>query len=199
MQLQLQDLRCLVSGGDPGPPPGPEYGVSLTTSASYIYFLGLAEADIHLEFRNMTDFVGTGLDIRECIGLERILFPLLYTYYSDDANSLNIVDNGSLSTVDFSSLVSANGIHITGSPSLHNLAFPSLDFSLYPYFDYDFSNNGLNQASVDGILARAAATMQPDSNAGSLDLSGGTNASPSLQGLVDFNAIELSGVTVFVN
>jgi hypothetical protein len=70
--------------------------------------------------------------------------------------------------------------------------------------DIDFSGNALNQASVDAVLAGCKLAVDEPllgtSIPMNLDLSGGTNAAPSAQGLSDANyLINTGGWTVTTN
>ena len=61
----------------------------------------------------------------------------------------------------------------------------------------DFVLDGLDQTSVDHILARCVAN--PAFVSGTVDLAGGTNATPSAQGLIDAGILTGRGVTVITN
>jgi hypothetical protein len=60
-----------------------------------------------------------------------------------------------------------------------------------------FAGNTLDAASVNNVLASLVVCCT--SNAGSLDLSGGTNAPPSGQGILDAQALTVAGWSVTTN
>jgi hypothetical protein len=70
-------------------------------------------------------------------------------------------------------------------------------FGLLEYGDYSFRDNALPQSAVDAILAGAAAS---ETIQNSLDLSGGTNAPPSVTGLAAIDYLQNTlGWTIYVN
>lgn len=60
--------------------------------------------------------------------------------------------------------------------------------------------NALDTQSIDGVLSVLGAGQAANGGApGYLDLSGGTNAAPSAQGLIDKATLEANGWTVLTN
>lgn len=83
---------------------------------------------------------------------------------------------------------------VTGNASL--VSFAMNGQSLQDGGSYDFSGNALNQASVDLVLH---AGITGAMTSGLIDLTGGTNAAPSVAGQADKAALILAGVTVNTN
>lgn len=88
--------------------------------------------------------------------------------------SLDIKNNPSLTTIDVSGL----------SGAANNINF-------------NFSNNALSAATVNHILARLVANANYVT--GYVDLSGGTNAAPTGQGITDMNTLIARGVSFSTN
>jgi len=110
--------------------------------------------------------------------------------------ALTIESNPSLTGVSFASLTTVQlDTSIKNNVALVTLSFPNwlpTNFS-----NGDFSGNALNQASVDGVLARYVAN--PTYSAGTIDLSGGTNSAPSPAGDADKATLIGRGATVITN
>lgn len=90
--------------------------------------------------------------------------------------------------------------YVTGNPLLTTINFPNLipDLTILGSFtDYNFTNNALNQATVDMILARLLAN--PNVTFGIIGLDGGTNSAPSAQGTADKLALAARGCIVNTN
>lgn len=111
-------------------------------------------------------------------------------------NALTVESNPSLTNVSFASLTTVQlDTSIKNNAALVTLSFPNwipINFS-----NGDFSGNALNQASVDGVLARYVAN--PSYNTGTIDLSGGTNSAPSPAGDADKATLIGRGATVITN
>jgi hypothetical protein len=60
-----------------------------------------------------------------------------------------------------------------------------------------FANNNLSSDTVNALLA--SYVMNGSYLAGSIDLSGGTNATPTNQGATDYCTLQGRGVTVTIN
>lgn len=85
---------------------------------------------------------------------------------------------------------------IQSCENLENLSLPNLKIIDSSITLFRFVGNALNQQSVDGILAKL---VEIGYSNGTVDLSGGTNASPSAQGLLDVATLVSNGCTVNVN
>jgi len=110
--------------------------------------------------------------------------------------TIYIVGNPNLTTLNLSSLetITSGNLFIYNNPSLE-----SLDLTNLTSFDgnVQMSNNSLDQTSIDGILNQLANVVIL-SNQG-VDLSLGTNASPSAQGIINANILTANGCTVAYN
>ncbi len=110
--------------------------------------------------------------------------------------------DGELVTVSFPNLIDVDPsntqggfITITGGFNLTTISMPL--FVPTNSITYSFNGNHLNQATVDAILHRFALATSYVS--GTLDLSGGSNATPSGTGLTDKGIIQGRGATVLTN
>ena len=147
------------------------------------------------------------------------------TFFANGSMSVN--SNPALSTVNISSLKYTNNLDISTNISLTSLNFSNLigvtfffqcrnntslttvtinsglKFFAIANTGVDFSNNALNQASVDEILVRLAAL--DGTNATTIfqntpvNLTGGTNATPSATGLAAKATLVARGCTVTNN
>jgi len=113
--------------------------------------------------------IGANLAVENNPLLTNLSLPLVVTV----AGNVTIKNNATLVSLDVSSMVPFSA---------------STD---------DYSGNALNQASVDGVLARYAANA--GYLAGTIDLSGGTNSAPSPTGAADKATLIGRGVTVITN
>jgi len=113
-----------------------------------------------------------------------------------NCDALTSINLSSLSTITTTSLpTSAFLITITGCSSLTTITAPSLPFPNGGKFL--FTSNALSQSTVDALLARAVANAGYVS--GSINLTGGTNSTPSASGLLDVATLTGRGVTVTHN
>jgi hypothetical protein len=111
-------------------------------------------------------------------------------------SQLKLNNMPSLTTVDLPELTTVDGeFEITANPLLTTINLASL----VPTSEggFYFSENALTAESVNAILARFVANAEFVS--GYIDLSGGTNAAPTGQGLTDVTTLRARGVTVSVN
>lgn len=142
--------------------------------------------------------------------LAEIIMPpgsAIKTLNIQDANNLSLLDITSLneleilnitgtaiSTLDITSNNAMQQIVVESNPALHTVTLPSL----MPDIDYIYLDaNNLSEASVDHVLHQALGYGMGSGN--TIDLSGGTNASPSATGLSDKASLVSSGVTVNTN
>lgn len=135
----------------------------------------------------------TSLRIWGCPNLTTINLPAL-----EEARCLYI-ESSAMTSLDLSALVTAGGkgmdISVTGNTVLESIDLSSLvPISKGKFY---FSGNALTAESVNAILARFVANAE--FVLGTVDLSGGTNAAPTGQGLTDVNTLRARGVTVIVN
>lgn len=164
-----------------------------------------------------TAFRGT-LNITSNAALVSLNFDALTSIEGD----CTIISNATLAAISLPSLVSvgavASGFLLTGNTLLASLSLPSLVTSsfalnasglanlttvvLTSYLPsntraQNFGGCALTQASVDHILARCVANAAYVS--GTVTLNGGTNATPSAQGLLDKATLIGRGCTVTTN
>jgi len=142
--------------------------------------------------------------IQQMPDLVELHFDLLQTL----ARRIRVWSNPSLSSISMPSLV-----FVGGTPLLDYLYFDiknngsltDIDLGSFTPDDSvnaDFSNNALNAATVNHILARFVANASwsvfPWDNR-TLNLSGGTNAAPTGQGLIDKATLIARSATVLTN
>lgn len=111
--------------------------------------------------------------------------------------TVTIQDNTVLASLNFAAFTSpfsASPTSITDNPALD--AFSMNGQPLNDGQDYFFETNSLNQTSVDLVLAAGVAGGM---TSGTINLSGGTNATPSAGGLANKATLILAGVTVTTN
>lgn len=124
--------------------------------------------------------------------LTEVNFPSLTTV----GGELTIQGWYDLTSVDISSLNEVSGnIYIQGNDVLESIIVSS-SLSIPNGSVIAFDYNALNQSSVDAILS---ALVQGEVTNCNIDLSGGTNAAPSTQGLDDVDILIANGCTVTVN
>lgn len=134
--------------------------------------------------------VETNLSINGCTSLETINLTAL-----EEANGL-LIESSIMTSLDLSALVTVGGSNIAISG---NTALESIDLSSFVPTsggEFYFAGNALTAASVNAILARFVANAAFVS--GQIDLSGGTNAAPTGQGLTDVTTLRGRGVDVTV-
>lgn len=170
-------------------------------------------------------FFGT-LEIFQCDLLETISFPLLTTVgnlYIQDNYALTSVDFSSLVNVTRTEPIgsSQTALTISRCEPITSISLPAFEEIVADFQEVNvyqntyltsfsfpnfvpangsglyFYDNALNQTSVDHILARCVANAGFVS--GTVDISGGTNATPSVSGLADKATLIGRGVTVFTN
>ena len=155
--------------------------------------------------------------------LQLIDMPLLESVGQlliEDQYSIDIEAWGELTEINLGSLSYVQGgtIYIVGNPNLttlnlssletitsgnlfiyNNTSLESLDLTNLTSFDgsVQMSNNSLDQTSIDGILNQLANVVILSGQ--SVDLSLGTNASPSAQGIINANILTANGCSVAYN
>lgn len=139
---------------------------------------------------------GSNLGLVANSQLSAISVPLL-----EEVGNLVITDSPALTSLEFPSLVTAATITISGCAALTAISLPSFMPSTGDYLGsprvYNFQSNALSADSVNAILARCVANGAFVSAV--VELSGGTNAAPTGQGLLDLATLRNRGVTVNVN
>jgi len=166
------------------------------------------------------DLAGASIAIDGCLDLLTISLPSLvsvtgslYIYnnillttidlsaLTDAGPDFEIYGNAALTTVTLTGLVTigASGalFDVNSNASLATFSFPvGLTTVVAGTIEINFSGCALTQASVDNILVRLAAT---DVSGCDINLSSGTNATPSATGLAAKATLEAAGNTVSVN
>lgn len=133
---------------------------------------------------------GSALKLINLSPLTVISLPLLST-----VASIDVIGNGFLTTVNFNSLTTVGfDVTISGNPNLTTFSAPN--WLPTDGTSLDFSACALTAASVNSVLASCIASGVTTCV---IDLSGGTNAAPTGQGLLDKAALILAGNTVTTN
>jgi len=122
-----------------------------------------------------------------------LTFPTLTTASLQIANisTLTIVSLPLLTNIIKGPMISFN---IYDNPLLTTITIPTLTYLGSEGF-INLSGNALTQSCVDDLLVKFAATTSTNS----LDLSGGTNSTPSAIGLAAKTTLESNGWTVTIN
>lgn len=149
---------------------------------------------------SLTSFSAPSLSVVGGSSLSFTYCPLLENI---DLSSLTLVSGGGLvisgtviTALNLSEFMGVSTtITITGNTLLTSIVIPK--FVPYGGQSFDFSGNALSATTINVILARCVASSDFDS--GSINLSGGTNAAPTGQGLADVTTLRARGVTVTVN
>lgn len=143
---------------------------------------------------NLTDLtnVGTALAVEDNSSMTTVYCPLL----ANVAGIFDITFNPIIPAVSFPSLVTTSEhVFIEANPLLTSVSLPLwVPTNGKSQF---FDGNALDAVSVNHILARCVANAGFVS--GTLDLSGGTNAAPTGQGIADAATLSGRGVTVNTN
>lgn len=129
------------------------------------------------------------IDIESTLNVTSIILPNLVDVDLGNVSggSLLIFDHAALTSVSAPNLVTCrngvvwNTLSINTNPVLVSISVPSL--APLNGCNLDFSKNALDAATVNAILARCVAAAGFVS--GLVDLSGGTNAAPTGQGILD--------------
>lgn len=222
-RIQAYLLCQIASGGGGGPCPQDMQVAWTPTNLKLgeelgFFTFGNLPGITSVTFNQTTSVAG--FDIESTTQITSLSFPNLVSIDPLDSQNggLYAVSNSSLTSISTPLLQSAWIIGIRGNATLASLSFPSLTTTPG---QFDVENNpllttisfpnwkpvnlanvvatgcALTAASVNHILARCV------SNAGfvlgSVDLSGGTNAAPSGQGVADKATLIGRGVTVTTN
>jgi hypothetical protein len=141
-----------------------------------------------LSFPNLVSITDGGFEIAWNTSLSSLNLSALETVY-DTLSIAGIL----LTSLDLGSLATAI-VSIHDNPNLTDITLtnfvPTNDTENY------FNENALSAATVNAILARFVANAAFVT--GVIDLSGGTNAAPTGQGLTDVTTLLARGVTVTV-
>jgi len=122
-------------------------------------------------------------------------FASLETVEADAALAIGCLNLVSLSYPSFIASTVGTVVEVSGNPLLVSVSLPN--FFPINGTQITFSENALNDTSVNHILARAVAN--PGYVSGAIDLSGGTNAAPTGQGIIDAATLDGRGVNVTTN
>jgi len=106
--------------------------------------------------------------------------------------NINISSNPQLTDIDLTALASALYLGITSNPALTNITLTSAFLGT----EIQMNDNALDQSCVDAVLVALDTAGQSNGN---LDLTGGTNATPSGTGLSAVASLQGKGWTVSHN
>lgn len=129
---------------------------------------------------------------RDSPNLVSINTPILRKFYSD----VNCQNCPALTGMSLPLLESFGGqVNFFNDTALSSFSIPG---ALYPNsFNVDMFGCALNAASVNQIIHRAAAN--PSGVSGSMNLTGGSSAAPTGQGIIDKNALNAAGYSINTN
>lgn len=145
---------------------------AITTSGEINFTL--CPAQVLLDLRNLTTINGGTFTINQCVNMTTI-----------NLSSLNETLGGT-----------GTGWQVSSNPLLSSIVFnPSVLF-MDDSSTWIFVNNALNGVTINFLLARFLASGVTTLI---IDLTGGTNAPPSGQGILDKAALILLGNQVFTN
>lgn len=187
-------------------------GASGTIDTSYAF--GFNTGVTRVSIPNATTLVpgplGSSLSFQQMVSLLEIDAPIVTS-----TALLRIRDNPVLTTISFPSLTGGYNYPWPGGSQLvtlftiiNNSALTTIDLGTFvpnsfgPYKEHqaNFSGNALTAASVNHILARFAANPSWGFFYGAtLNLSGGTNAAPTGQGIIDKADLIARGANVTTN
>lgn len=159
-------------------------------------YIDSAEELQTLSIPNLTACVDTAeFTVSNCDVLTSISAPNLLTV---DGNGFSISGNQALTSVTLTSFIHGavgRAVSIQQCPLLTSLSLPAL----VPVngATHNFVGNGLDAASVNGLLARFVANAAYVS--GTIGLNGGTNSAPTGQGIADVATLTGRGVLVNTN
>lgn len=160
----------------------------LRTVSSGLY---LSDNDLLTEYDiSSLETVGTEMVIQNNAAITSIDASSIVTV----TGALGTIDNNTLlESIDLTSLVTVTGsVGIINNPALDTITVPA--WLPTNGTNLTFTGNALLEATVDQILARCVANAAYIS--GTVDLSGGTNAPPSVTGDADVLILQGRGCTV---
>jgi len=144
--------------------------------------------------------VGEGLQVNfSNTGLSTAGTTVQFPSLTSVGGTLNI-QYANLESLNLSSLTSVGRFQINFCPILSSIDLSSLT-SVSNNTSHAFSANILNEATVNAILIKLAAIVPTAAspNVFSIDLSGGTNATPTGAGMAAANTLSDGGWAVFIN
>lgn len=214
---KLRKISVCLSNGD----AAVEWVPSTESFYDYISFYTTGDLPNITELTfNQTEMYG-GVVVGGTSSLQKISFPNLVTVNPlvDRSAAFQIANNSALTELLLPKLATMNGLFIIGGNAnltsldlgsiesfsgnisiTGNVTLTTIDLSSFvPTLGNDdsFAANALSAATVNAILSRYVANASFTS--GSVDLSDGTNAAPTGQGLTDVATLTGRGVTVTVN
>lgn len=220
-------LLCQIASGGGGGPCPQDMQVAWTPTTAKLgedigYYIGADIPETDLVFSAATS--GSGFQLFLGPTTKTLSFPNLVSIdplgVSFTGLSVGLATNMTSISAPLLSIIGGAGLLIQGLSSITSLSFPSLTHVLsgitiklnpllttisIPSYNvlntetFDFSGNALTASTVNAILARLV--LNPGYVSGVLDLSGGTNAAPTGQGIVDKATLigRIPGVTVTTN
>jgi len=148
-----------------------------------------------VSWNSLTSLDGT-LDHSGCPAQTEVILSALSTTAA--SSTLNLYDCATMDTLDLSALVTIGASAVVDAYDNPLLVTPALgNFTAGNNATINFSGCALDEATVDHILARCV--VNAGFVSGIVDLSGGTNAAPSVAGAADASTLTGRGVTVTTN
>lgn len=195
-------LLCQWENAGPAPPPTPDFGISWTpVDIDLTALVGLFAFNGSAPLAGITNITvgdssnSEGYDFEFCPDLLSLSFPNLTTF----TGSPYITIRGCplLTSVSFPVFVTGptSVFRIRDCASLTTITMPAIIVPTGRTWLFD--TNALTALTVNAILARWVAS--PGIVSGTLNLSGGTSAAPSGQGILDKATLIGQGVTVTTN
>lgn len=143
------------------------------------------------------------INLRDCTAIQTVSFPNLVSatgtfFYFTGCTSLTSVSFPELTNTFIGTpYFGTASFAISNNPSLTSISLPKWIPDPTAGYACDFTNNALDQSTVDQILSRFVANPACVSNILALHL--GANSSPSASGLVDKGILIGRGCTVLTN
>ena len=144
------------------------------------------------EYPSLISVGGYFYAANSCPNLTSVSLPALVS-----TGGMAILDCPLITEIDLPSYVGGSGAYLQIQ---NNSGLVTINLPVWVPADGDtqnFDNNALSAATVNHILARGVAN--PAFVSGALELSGGTNAAPTGQGIADKATLQGRGVTVNTN
>lgn len=166
---------------------------------SSIHFPVLTDVEGSISISNAPQLTSIQFEALENVSIiDFDTLPLLTTVSLGDlttASSIGVAACDALTSLGVTSLVTVGAMTIINNPLLTDIVL--LSWVPTNGSSYSFQANALNDSTVNLILAQGVANA--GFVTGVIDTSGGTNAAPSGQGIVDKATLQGRGVTVSTN
>lgn len=176
---------------------------TLFTANSDITSLTYGMVSLNTLNSSTSSTVAQMINLRDCTAIQTISFPNLVSatgtfFYFTGCTALTSASFPELTNTFIGTpYFGTASFAISNNPSLTSISLPKWIPDPAAGYACDFTNNSLNQATVDQILSRFVANAACVSNIIALHL--GSNSSPSASGLVDKGILIGRGCTVLTN